>query len=82
MSYYYIILEHISTKWMIIIVGARAQNSVLGLEPYPRTLTSPRRETWLRWSMLQASSVGDKGKKVRGGTPPRTWQTQTKCILK
>ena len=32
--------------------------------------------------MLQASSVGDKEKKVRGGTSPRTRQTQTKCILK
>ena len=59
-----------------------AQNNVLGLRPYPRTLTSPRRETRFRWSTLQASSVGDKGKKVRGGTPPRTQQTQTKCILK
>ena len=49
-----------------------AQNNVLGLRPYPRTLTSPRRETWFRWSTLQASSVGDKGKKVRGGTPPTT----------
>ena len=64
------------------IVGARAQNNVLGLGPCPRTLTSPRRETRLRWSMLQASSVGDKGKKVQGRTPPQTRQTQTKCVLK
>ena len=63
-------------------MGARAQNNILGLRPYPRTLTSPRREIQLRWSTLQASSVGDKGKKVRGRTPPRTRQTQTKCILK
>ena len=59
-----------------------AQNNVLGLEPCPRTLTSPRRETRLRLSTLQASSVGDEEKKVRGGTPPRTRQTQAKCILK
>ena len=58
------------------------QNNVLGLGPCSRTLTSPRRETQLRWSTLQASSVGDKGKKIRGGTPPRTRKTQTKCILK
>ena len=48
----------------------------LSLEP------CPRRETWLRWFILQASSLGDKGKKVRGGTSPRTRQTQTKCIFK
>ena len=63
-------------------MGARAQNNVMGLGPCPRTLISPRRETQLRWSTLQDSSVGDKGKKVRGRTPPRTRQTQTKCILK
>ena len=54
----------------------------LGLGPCPRTLISPRRETWLRWSTLQASSLGDKRKKVRGGTSPRTRQTRTKCIFK
>ena len=63
-------------------VGTIAQNNVLGLGPYPRTLTSPRRETWLRLSTLQASLVGDKEKKVRGGTPPRTRHTQAKFILK
>ena len=63
-------------------MGTMGQNNVLGLEPCPRTLTSPRRETRLRWSTLQASSVGDKEKKVWGGTPPRTRQTQTKCMLK
>ena len=65
-----------------MIVGARAQNNVLGLGPCLKTLTSPRRKTWFKWSTLQASSVGDKGKKVRGRTPSRTRQTQTKCILK
>ena len=64
------------------IMGTRAQNNILGLGPCPRTLTSSRRETRLRSSTLQASPVGDKGEKVRGGTPPRTRQTQTKCILK
>ena len=59
-----------------------AQNNVLGLGPCPRTPTSSRRETWLRWSTLQASSLGNKGKNVRGGTSYRTWQTQTKCIFK
>ena len=59
-----------------------AHNNVLGFGPYPRRLMSPRRETRLRWSTLQASSLGDKGKKVRGGTSPRTQQTQTKCIFK
>jgi len=63
-------------------VGAKVQNNVLGLWPCPRTLTSPRRETRHRWSMLQVSSVGDKGKKVQGGTSPWTRQTQIKCILK
>ena len=53
-------------------VGTMAQNNVLGIGPYPRTLTSPKRETRLKLSTLQASSVGDKEKKVRGGTPPRT----------
>jgi len=47
-----------------------AQNNVLGLGPCPRTLTSLRRETRLRLSTLQASSVGDKEKKVWGGTLP------------
>ena len=55
---------------------------MLGLGSFPRTLTSPRRETRLRWSTLQISSMRDKGKKVRGGTPPRIRQTQAKCILK
>ena len=54
----------------------------MGLGPYPRTLASPRRETWLMWSTLQASELGGKGKKVWGGTSPRTWQTQTKYIFK
>ena len=65
-----------------MIVGAMAQNNVLGLGPCSRTLTSPRRETRLRWSKLQASSVGDKRKKVQGRTPLWTRQTQTKFILK
>ena len=54
----------------------------LALGPCPRTLISLRKETWLRWSTLQASSLGDKRKKVRGGTSPRTWQIRTKCIFK
>ena len=54
----------------------------MGLGSCLRTLTSLRRETRLRWSTLQASSVGDKEKKVRGGISPRTQRTQTKCILK
>ena len=29
-------------------VGTMAQNNVLGIGPYPRTLTSPRRETRLK----------------------------------
>ena len=67
--------------WMVI-VGARAQNNVLGFGPCLRTLTSSRRRRWIKWSTLQVSSTGDEGKEVRGGTPPRTRQTQTKCILK
>ena len=47
----------------------------LSLEP------CPRRETWLRWFILQASSLGDKEKNVWGGTSPWTRQTQTKCIF-
>ena len=58
------------------------QNNVLGLGPCPRTLTIPRRETWLRWSTLQTSSLGNKGENVQGGTSPRTQKTQTKCIFK
>ena len=56
----------------MVHVRARAQNNVLGLGPCPRALIIPRRETRLT---LQASSVGDKGKKVRGGITPQTWRT-------
>ena len=63
-------------------VGALAQSNILGLGPCPRTLTNPRRQTWLKWFMLRASSLGDKEKKVRGGTSPQTRQTQSKCIFK
>ena len=63
-------------------MGVMAQSNVLGLRPSPRTLTNPRRQTWLRWSTLQASSLEDKEKKVRRGTSPWTWQIWSKCIFK
>ena len=40
------------SKFWGAIVGTVAQNNVLGLWPYPRTLINSRRETWLRWSTL------------------------------
>ena len=35
-------------EMLMDVVGARAQNNVLGLAPCPRTLTSPRKRIRLR----------------------------------
>ena len=76
------LLFNFTEKYYLWELWPKIMYWALGLGPCPRTPTSSRRETWLRWSTLQASSLGNKGKKVRGGTSPRTRQTQTKCIFK